>query len=1530
MNARATEQQLDQLLLAIEQREARSLRWGSTNAALLEDDLVALASQYVNADSEEAAAELLDRRLLFQVPTPGGGISYRSRFGEGVRLMASLRQLFPGRPWEAAPSLVADFRVDLRERRFPKRDQPANEVFDRLAGNLNWTSQDVAVATALVSGLRLSAFQERTAEAVLRPAVEGRGVVIAAGTGAGKTLAYYLPVIVRIAREVRANAHWTKAISVYPRNELLKDQFAEVLRYVRRLNDILSCPVAIGALFGPTPNDASINSIKQKWDAFPSRGTTLGYICPFATCPECDSRLLWLRSDLAMKREALTCERKVGHKHSCDFETDPTQVLLTRRAVRQTPPDLLFVTAEMLNQRMSDPATRGALGLGVPPKHRPLFMLLDEAHTYEGIAGAQAAMVFRRWKHGISAPVRWVGLSATLREGPAFFSQLTGLLESAVEEVSPADDEHETLAAEYQLILRGDPLSQASLLSTSIQTSFLLTRLLDPEDAPSHGRVGHRTFAFTDDLDVTNRLFHDLRDAERQRLARQRSVDQAKGQHAFSSGQQWRIVEEIGWDLSLPLTVSRTSSQDAGVSASSQLVVATSSLEVGFNDDRVGAIVQHKSPRRASSFVQRKGRAGRTRRMRPWTVTVLSDYGRDRLTYQSYDRLFDPIVDPLQLPIKNGYVKRIHAGFAFVDWLAVRSESPGWWWWTINGPGRNRSDETQRRQLTAVIEKLLDRDPAELALLRRHLRGALDLDDADLDAVLWQPPRSLMLEVLPTLSRRLATGWKTVNPKGPAGTSDGLSDSPYPRPLPEFLPPNLFSDLNLPEVSIRGNEIGSDATLLVEQALRHLPPGRVTRRFAPGFAGTYHWVPVPIDQTTQCELPISEFVPRSQAVAEVTVEINGSSHELTVYRPWEISVANAPTSKLSQGGGNVLPSSNSRYVWHSQIMPQGAPLSIEATHDPVWSKFVDRLEFFLHDQRSPLTVRRFAAEAVAELRLRERGGHGTGPVDHTLRVLLRDPEDPSRYAAVGYEAEVDGMTVCFRRLDRSDIVDRAESASSLPVWRTAYVRELVRQDQELPTQPGSFLRDWLFDLYMATVVKTAIDLEIHASAANQLLRSDTYLGEFDRLLRGFLHLERQAERPEEASDSESDLGGDADGGDGGNGTSSIRDSRLRDRLLGLLADEAIRSRLSDLFQECWSPDTTQWETWLDSALNTTLAEAARSAALSTAPEHVSEESVLLDVVREETEGSGQAHEAWITESSIGGTGVIEAIAAEYAAEPRAFFRALEFELLPGEFELTSLDLDTTVRLATVDDELREAVAEARDARSHDERESRMRELASCLQSRGITPGHTQLVSLNQRLLRPGLTDDAYLLIHGLVTLWHEIEGTHGIGLDLRVFCSVVVNSAELGPELTAGTLAQFLEDRAGNSLSPAERAGVLMGLLWPRAHEARRHSLQSWSPFREAGFCDPALVRELLLTERVQEIHLAEPNAREASIEALAQSGVIRFRAGADELGEMQTLLFRLVGEAVDVGFLQLYPSIEQLRRQGRDYVATIVLRGVV
>ena len=139
----------------------------------------------------------------------------------------------------------------------------------------------------------------------------------------------------------------------------------------------------------------------------------------------------------------------------------------------------------------------------------------------------------------------------------------------------------------------------------------------------------------------------------------------------------------------------RTTALDTGVSHDAEIVVATAALEVGYDDPAVGVVLQHKAPRDMAQFLQRKGRAGRTRHMRPWTIMVLSDYGRDRLAYQAYEQFFDPELPPRELPLSNRYIRRMQAAYALIDYLGVamqQGEPVGSVWRDLSGPHPTRLD----------------------------------------------------------------------------------------------------------------------------------------------------------------------------------------------------------------------------------------------------------------------------------------------------------------------------------------------------------------------------------------------------------------------------------------------------------------------------------------------------------------------------------------------------------------------------------------------------------------------------------------------------------------------------------------------------------------------------------------------------------------------------------------------------------------------------------------------------------------------
>jgi len=80
------------------------------------------------------------------------------------------------------------------------------------------------------------------------------------------------------------------------------------------------------------------------------------------------------------------------------------------------------------------------------------------------------------------------------------------------------------------------------------------------------------------------------------------------------------------------LSIGRTSPplppRTPALTTAADVIVTTASLEVGFDDPQVGAVLQHKAPRDIASFLQPpRPRGAAPQTQRPWTLVVLSDFG---------------------------------------------------------------------------------------------------------------------------------------------------------------------------------------------------------------------------------------------------------------------------------------------------------------------------------------------------------------------------------------------------------------------------------------------------------------------------------------------------------------------------------------------------------------------------------------------------------------------------------------------------------------------------------------------------------------------------------------------------------------------------------------------------------------------------------------------------------------------------------------------------------------------------------------
>jgi hypothetical protein len=902
----------------------------------------------------------------------------------------------------------------------------------------------------------------------------GTGTIITAGTGSGKTLAFYLPALLRLAPEVRSDDWWTKVVCLYPRQELLKDQFSEAYALALRTADVLNNdgrrPIALGSFFGATPFNATVRAVEAAgW-----RQRAEGHVCPFLRCPQCGGDMLWPSADLNAQREALKCTSA-----ACGTVTAAGTVRLTRRAVQAEPPDLLFSTTEMMNQRLSDTWSRHIFGVGLDSAKVPLLALLDEAHTYAGVAGAQTALLLRRWAALLGTKMRWAGLSATLPNAGQFFADLTGSWVDSVAVIAPAPVDMVDEGAEYQIILRTDPASQAATLSTSIQAIMLLARMLDKSgQRQSGGRFGTKLFAFTDDLDVTHRLFDNLLDAEaytawrrpnttRTPLADLRASARPDTVAREREGQRWQMAEDLRGQLADRLVIGRTTSRDPGVDATANVIVATSSLEVGFNDPDVGAIVQHKAPRSGTSFLQRRGRAGRPRTMRPMTVLVLSDYGRDRAAFQSYEQLFDPSVEIARLPILNLYVLRMQAVYATLDWIANEAPSnvAGWSWRALTGPALDNAQRRFRDHAESLLERILKLDGATLQRLRAHLQTSLSLDPAALEDVLWHPPRSLLLEALPTLARRLFRNWALAS-----GSGLDLHENNPPHPLPDFIPGNLFSDLNLPEVQVALPPPAPDSEgMPIASALRQFAPGRVRRRFADAPGNVSHWFPLNIAATAQ-DVRIRDYAPMHEYVGTFDGVRDGVAAPLPVYRPWELQLAVVPRS--------VANTSNSQWQWQSDFATLGSPTFIEMPVFASVTNAVDKIEFRLHRFGAGVSVRRFAHSGQASLRV-------TGQ-DQVIDYRLVD--DDGLPAAIGFSFEADALIADIKLPNAADLAALSLEPEVERWLRYLAFKQRTMVTRDLPTALNSFRRDWLHQVVLLAALVLAEQRATSLEAAIRELR----------------------------------------------------------------------------------------------------------------------------------------------------------------------------------------------------------------------------------------------------------------------------------------------------------------------------------------------------------------------------------------------------------------------------------------------------------
>ncbi len=198
-----------------------------------------------------------------------------------------------------------------------------------------------------------------------------RNIIVATGTGSGKTEAFLIPILHHLLCEEQAGTlsrPGVRALLLYPMNALANDQ----LRRLRRV--LMSYPsITFGRYTGETEEE----------------------------------------------------KRPAEERFYQQFPNEPLlpNELVSRQQMRNTPPHILLTNYAMLEYLLLRPEDCELFD-GNTGKHWQ-FLVLDEAHIYDGASGIELAMLLRRLKDRVVGSVqgrlRCIATSATLGKGHADF-----------------------------------------------------------------------------------------------------------------------------------------------------------------------------------------------------------------------------------------------------------------------------------------------------------------------------------------------------------------------------------------------------------------------------------------------------------------------------------------------------------------------------------------------------------------------------------------------------------------------------------------------------------------------------------------------------------------------------------------------------------------------------------------------------------------------------------------------------------------------------------------------------------------------------------------------------------------------------------------------------------------------------------------------------------------------------------------------------------------------------------------------------
>lgn len=323
--------------------------------------------------------------------------------------------------------------------------------------------------------------QAEALEGFLKPK-RSNDLIVATGTGSGKTESFLMPILGSLAieaaeRPTTAKLPGCRALILYPMNALVSDQLGRIRRLFgdTRVAELLEQGrgrrVRFGMYTSRTPYPGTRKSTKDARYVAPlfddfylsegmddSKRTALieKGKWPCKDLERFYARHLVVDTVVKTGKRAGQPRREYNWDQRLHTQLNDTE-LLTRHEIHAQCPDLLITNYSMLEYMLLRPIERPIFQqtkawLESNEKNQ-LILVLDEAHMYRGAAGAEVALLIRRLRARLGIPrerMRCILTSASLGRGAeaqqavvGFAQDLTGLSPQSPLSVSLVTGERE-------------------------------------------------------------------------------------------------------------------------------------------------------------------------------------------------------------------------------------------------------------------------------------------------------------------------------------------------------------------------------------------------------------------------------------------------------------------------------------------------------------------------------------------------------------------------------------------------------------------------------------------------------------------------------------------------------------------------------------------------------------------------------------------------------------------------------------------------------------------------------------------------------------------------------------------------------------------------------------------------------------------------------------------------------------------------------------------------------------------------------